>query len=177
MKNHLALSVLGIATTDVFEQLCGMIGKCECNIETSHVSVTGDVLSAVMLLSGSWVSIARVEDRLQRLKEEHQLQIALRRTGERALEGELMPYAIDLVAKDQVGILHSVVQFIQQNDIHIQDLHTHCYESAHTKTGMFSLHLVVHVPAELSIATLRADFMDFCDQMNLDAVIEPIKSS
>jgi glycine cleavage system transcriptional repressor len=40
---------------------------------------------------------------------------------------------------------------------------------------MFSVHLTVDIPATLQIAALREEFMDFCDQLNLDAVIEPIK--
>jgi glycine cleavage system transcriptional repressor len=40
---------------------------------------------------------------------------------------------------------------------------------------MFSVHLTVDIPASLQIAMLRDEFMDFCDQLNLDAVIEPIK--
>jgi len=49
------------------------------------------------------------------------------------------------------------------------------YAAAHTGTPMFSVHLTVDIPASLQIALLRDEFMDFCDQLNLDAVIEPIK--
>ncbi len=40
---------------------------------------------------------------------------------------------------------------------------------------MFSVHMNVEIPAKTQISTLREEFMDFCDQMNLDAVIEPVK--
>ena len=35
--------------------------------------------------------------------------------------------------------------------------------------------MTVEVPADSHIATLREQFMEFCDHMNLDAVIEPVK--
>jgi glycine cleavage system transcriptional repressor len=41
---------------------------------------------------------------------------------------------------------------------------------------MFSVHLTVDIPADIQIATLREEFMDFCDQLNLDAIIEPLKN-
>jgi glycine cleavage system transcriptional repressor len=35
--------------------------------------------------------------------------------------------------------------------------------------------MTLDVPADTHIATLREDFLEFCDHLNLDAVIEPIK--
>jgi len=37
------------------------------------------------------------------------------------------------------------------------------------------VHMTVEIPSRLHIATLREDFMEFCDQLNLDGVMEPIK--
>jgi glycine cleavage system transcriptional repressor len=41
---------------------------------------------------------------------------------------------------------------------------------------MFSVHMTVHVPASTHISTLREEFMEFCDELNLDALIEPVKN-
>ena len=40
---------------------------------------------------------------------------------------------------------------------------------------MFSLHMTVAVPGDHSIAALRGEFMDFCDALNLDAMLAPVK--
>ena len=40
---------------------------------------------------------------------------------------------------------------------------------------MFSLHMTIVVPAHLSVAGLRSEFMDFCDHLNFDAIMEPVK--
>ncbi|MES9861483.1 MAG: glycine cleavage system protein R, partial [Candidatus Thiodiazotropha sp. 4PDIVS1] len=57
----------------------------------------------------------------------------------------------------------------------IEDMTTSSYSAAHTGTPMFSVHLSVGIPSESQIAVLREEFMDYCDALNLDAVIEPIK--
>jgi glycine cleavage system transcriptional repressor len=41
---------------------------------------------------------------------------------------------------------------------------------------MFSVHMTVDIPASTQISALREEFMELCDQLNLDAVIEPAKS-
>ena len=77
---------------------------------------------------------------------------------------------------DQPGIVHNLAKFFSQRQINIQEMLTSSYAAAHSGTPMFSVHLTVEVPAEIQIAALREEFMDFCDQLNLDAVIEPVKT-
>jgi glycine cleavage system transcriptional repressor len=35
--------------------------------------------------------------------------------------------------------------------------------------------MTVGIPADIHIAGLREEFMDYCDDLNLDAVLEPLK--
>jgi glycine cleavage system transcriptional repressor len=41
---------------------------------------------------------------------------------------------------------------------------------------MFALSMTVNIPVRVHIATLRENFMIFCDDRNLDAIIEPYKA-
>jgi glycine cleavage system transcriptional repressor len=41
---------------------------------------------------------------------------------------------------------------------------------------MFSIQMIVNVPSRIQVASLREEFMDFCDRVNLDAILEPVKS-
>jgi glycine cleavage system transcriptional repressor len=40
---------------------------------------------------------------------------------------------------------------------------------------MFSMTMTVSVPTDTIIGQLRGDFLEFCDQLNLDSVMEPVK--
>jgi glycine cleavage system transcriptional repressor len=40
---------------------------------------------------------------------------------------------------------------------------------------MFSVQITVNIPGNLQISALRDEFMDFCDHLNLDAIMEPVK--
>ena len=40
---------------------------------------------------------------------------------------------------------------------------------------MFAVHMTLGIPADAHIATLRGDFLDYCDTQNLDATFEPIR--
>ena len=60
--------------------------------------------------------------------------------------------------------------------IDIGELSTRSYAAAHTGAQMFSVYMVVNVPSRIHVGALREEFMDFCDQMNLDAILEPVKN-
>ncbi len=86
-----------------------------------------------------------------------------------------MPYAIDAVCSDRLGVVHDIAKFMANNELQIQDLYTNTYQAANTDTKMFSVHMTINIPTDTSISVVRNDFMDFCDRLNLDAIMEPVK--
>ena len=92
-----------------------------------------------------------------------------------ALAGDVLPYAVEVVAVNQPGIVHHLASFFANRSINIEDMVTRSYSAPHTGTPMFSVNLAVGIPATTHIAMLREEFLDFCDELNLDAVMEPIK--
>jgi glycine cleavage system transcriptional repressor len=42
---------------------------------------------------------------------------------------------------------------------------------------MFSVQMSINIPANVHISGLREEFMEFCDQLNVDAIMEPVKHS
>lgn len=175
MLNHIAITVLGANRAGLIEGLMKAIRDCGCSIGDSRMTVLGDRFSMMLMLSGTWDAIAKIESMLPRL--EHQLQIKVigQRSEARKRQGNMMPYAIEVVAVDQAGIVHDITQFFAQRDIAVEDMYSGTYAAAHTGTPMFSLHMTISVPTNLSIAGLRGEFMDFCDHLNLDAIMEPVK--
>jgi glycine cleavage system transcriptional repressor len=102
--------------------------------------------------------------------------IICKRTGERSRNEQKLPYAVDVIAMDHPGIVNKLAGFFAERGINIEDMATTTYAAAHTGTPMFSVHMTVGIPSDTHIATLREEFMDYCDGLNLDAVLEPVKA-
>ena len=130
----------------------------------------------LLQVTGNWNNIAKLEDQLPGLEQRLGLTVTAHCTRERTGGRDLLPYGVDVVAMDQPGIVHNLAKFFSERQINIQEMLTSSYAAAHSGTPMFSVHMTVEVPASIQIAGLREEFMDFCDQLNLDAVIEPIKA-
>lgn len=175
MQNHLVVSALVKNSSEIIRKFSKLSKTSGCNIVDSRFKVLGHELSVMLFLSGSWDAIAKIEDMLAKLGEEYQIKILTSRTETVKLEGEAMPYAVDVVGLDQSGTLFDIADFMSSNKLIIQEMSSNTYEASLTGAKMFSLHMMVHIPSDTSIAVIRGDFIEFCDRLNLDAIMEPVK--
>jgi predicted amino acid-binding ACT domain protein len=97
------------------------------------------------------------------------------RTGPKALQSNLLPYVVEVVAADKAGILFQLADFFDRQGITIESLHSSRYRAMQTGAEMFTAQVTVGIPANMHIAALRDDFMEFCDHLNLDAIMDPMK--
>ena len=175
MQNLLAISAMGEHRPALIEPIVKAFSDCGCSIAESRMAVLGNRFMMMVLLSGTWDAIAKIEAMLPRLEQELDISVIAERADARASSPNLMPYAVEVIAVDQVGIAHQIVQFFARRDINIEDMFSGNYTAAHTGTPMCSLHMTISIPTDISIAAMRSEFMDFCDQLNLDAIMEPVK--
>ncbi|MGE0386115.1 MAG: glycine cleavage system protein R [Gammaproteobacteria bacterium] len=173
--NFLVVSVTGGNQPGLVDACAELIRESGCNIVDSRMTVLGSEAAMMFLVSGTWNAIVKLEDTLPRLEKRHKVHVYCKRTTPRAAATNLMPYAVEVVASDRPGIVADIAHFFTTRDISVEEMHSSTYPAAHTGTPMFSLHLTISVPTDTSIAALRGDFLEFCDQLNLDAIMEPVK--
>nr|VFJ99127.1 MAG: glycine cleavage system transcriptional repressor [Candidatus Kentron sp. H]VFJ99318.1 MAG: glycine cleavage system transcriptional repressor [Candidatus Kentron sp. H]VFK03970.1 MAG: glycine cleavage system transcriptional repressor [Candidatus Kentron sp. H] len=175
METYFVLSALGEDRPGIVTHLSQMILDCGGNIKDSRMATLGSEFAIIMLISGNWNAIAKIENALPRIAGKLKLTIQNKRTEPRENIWNLIPYGAEVIAMDHPGIVRDVADFFFQRKINIEDLYTSTYAAPHTGTVMFSLHMTVGMPADMSIAALRGEFMDFCDDLNLDAMLAPVK--
>ena len=170
------ISAIGQDRPGIVDRITRYIFEHDLNISDSRMSVLGGEFAIQMLVVGPWNEIAKFESMIPELESSLDLSIVARRTDIRPRNQQLLPYVVDVVALDNPGIVHHLANFFSQRNINIEELTTTSYAAPHTGTPMFAVNLEVGVPADIQISELRDDFMQFCDTMNLDAVLEPAKN-
>jgi glycine cleavage system transcriptional repressor len=176
VKNFLVVSALGADRPGLVNELSRVIMECDCTILDSRMTVLGSELAIILLAQGNWNTLAKLEVQLKRLEHPLGMTIFSKRTELRRPRTNLVPYAIEVISINRAGLIHSLTNFFLSRSISIEDLVTRSYIAPHTGTPMFSVNMAVGIPTDTHIALLREEFMDFCDELNLDAVMEPIKS-
>lgn len=175
MKQLIAISAVGGDRIGLVHDLSKVVADCGGSISESRMTALGNEFAMLLLVAGNWHSIARIETELAKLAEASGISVQVRRTGERPAREDMVPYSVDVVCIDQAGIVSGLSGFFAARGIDIGELSTRCYAAAHTGAQMFSVYMVVNVPARVHVGALREEFMDFCDEMNLDAILEPVK--
>lgn len=175
MSKHLVITAVGDDRPGIVNDLTRHLLDSGCNISDSRMTILGGEFALILLLSGNWNSIAKIEETLPRVADKLGLTLGLKRTEPRKKRGNLLSYHVDALAIDQPGLVHRVADFFSSRNINIETLNTDSYNAAHTGTPMFAISMTVNIPADQSIAQIREQYLDFCDNLNMDGMMEPVR--
>ena len=171
----LVVSALVENTAQVVRNLTKVVLDCGGNIKESRMAALGSDFAMLLLVSGNWHTMNKLEQDLARYAETEGLVMQVKRTEPRVFARELLPYAVDVVGLDQPGVVYNLSYFFAARNVEIGDVTTRTYQANATGTPMFSVQMLINIPASVHISGLREEFMEFCDQLNVDAIIEPVK--
>ena len=176
MKQLIVLSAVGTDKSGVVKDISKAILDCGGNIEESRMAALGAEFAVLLLISGNWHTLTKLEKALDGLTRKDGLTITIKKTGERNDLENCLPYGVDVVCLDQPGIVFHLSEFFAARNIEIADLATRKYGAAHTGAPMFSVQMTINIPGDAPIAQLRDEFLDLCEQLNLDSILEPVKA-
>ena len=175
LNNFLVITASGEDQVGLVDRLSSKIAESGCNIEESRMAVLGGEFALIMLLSGPWNALSKLDGQMELLGDQLALTIIRKRTHKRVHNKPSLPYSVEVVAMDHPGIVRNLAAFFSKNGINIEELQTDTYPAPHTGTMMFSVTMTVGIHADIHISTLRGNFLDYCDDLNLDASFEPAR--
>jgi glycine cleavage system transcriptional repressor len=172
MEKLLAITAIGPDRAGVIRDLSQAVSGSGGSIRESRMIALGSDFAVLMLVAGNWHSVNKIRDRLTQLQRDTGVAVTVRDTEPRSLEPSA-PYNVDVVALDQEGIVLRLSSFFANRNLEIAEMNTRRYNAPHTGAAMFSVQMTVNLPGTVHVATLREEFLDFCDEHNLDAIMEP----
>ncbi len=175
---QLVLTVLGNNHPDLIIELTRTIKEAKCTVVESRMTELGHQFAGHLMVEGNWNHIARLENGLETMASRFELKIHTMRAEETELEAKEepgLPYAIDIFATDQINNINDLSEFLASRGVSILDISSSRYPAPYTTAPLFLAHMIVRIPQGMRIVSLRDEFLDFCDQMNLDAILEPVK--
>ena len=175
VDNQLLIQALAPSSQSPLLALARRIADAGCNLSESRVSTIGTEISLMLLASGAWDALAKLETALTKLARDESLRLVHYRTSPRENSAHLLPYLVEVVAADRPGIVAGVVEFFSQHDISVEQLNSTRYQAMQTGADMFQAQFTIGIPADIHIAALRDDFLELCDGLNLDAIMDPVK--
>jgi glycine cleavage system transcriptional repressor len=172
MTNNLVISALGNDKPGIVNELSKTILDQGGNISESRMTVLGGEFAMMLLVTGSDDCINNIISKLEQTGENLNLTLIAKETQPQESKQKRVPYQITVVSMDHPGIVHNISDFLSSRNLNIEEIETKTYPAAHTGTAMFSLDMIISVPADSSVKQLRDEFIVFCDDLNLDASLE-----
>jgi glycine cleavage system transcriptional repressor len=174
---QLAITILGSQQCRFMAEILPAIRDCKCHVLEIRSSRVGQATAAYLLIQGNWNQIAKFESSLELIQKRLDLKIQLLRTETEVKDKaqEYLPYTLETISLDQENIIESIATFLLDREIEIAEITGSSYQAPYLQSLVFSSKFVVLVPASVSLLMLREEFMDLCDQLNVDAILEPIK--
>ncbi len=174
MSSYLVVSALGENQKGLVNEITSLACSSGCNIVDSRMTLLGNEFAVIMLLRGEWNALAKMEHHLPAVASRLGLTTMIQRTTAPRPETHRLPYQVQVIARDNPGIIKHIAHFFHEHDIDIVDLQSDSYPAPQTGAPMVILNLLINIHSSTKIADMRADFLAFCDQLNLEMTLEPL---
>ena len=172
MTNNLVISALGNDKPGLVNELSKAILDHGGNITESRMMVLGGEFAIMLRVTGNQECISNINSNLETMGKTLGLTLIAKETKPQLSDQKRLPYQVTVVSMDHPGIVHNITDFLSSRNLNIEEIETKTYPAAHTGTPMFSLDMIISVPADNSVRGLRDEFIVFCDDLNLDASLE-----
>jgi len=171
-EHYLVITASGTDKSGILADISKLCSQNKCNILDSKVTIAGEHCALFFWIAGPWHGIAKLEGLLPARYNQTDLELQIKRTQNPLPSSSHLPYSVQLTSIDRPGIIKDISQFFAQRRINIEDLSTSLYIAAKTNIQMCTLECLVRIPKKVSIASLRDEFLDYCDEFNLDATLD-----
>jgi len=176
---QLAITVLGNNQINFIAEILPVVRDCNCNILEIRSSHLGQSAAAYLLIQGNWNQIAKFENNLDNIQKRLEIKIHSLRPDQKDKDKDkskdCVPYSLETISLDKNSVIESITSFLFDRDIDIEEISGSSYQAPYIQTSVFSTKFIILIPPQLHLLSLREEFLDFCDQSNIDAILEPIK--
>ncbi|MFW5443283.1 MAG: glycine cleavage system protein R [Methylococcaceae bacterium] len=172
---QLTVTALGNTSTHFIAEILASVSSCNCNVIELRLSHLAESTACYLLVDGNWHHIAKLESIFESLQNRLEIQIHTLRPETSHKKSNGIPYSMETISVDRNNVIEDITAFLIERNITIEEINASCYQAAYIQTPLFSTKFVLLIPPEIRLIALRDEFLDFCDTLNIDAIIEPIK--
>ncbi len=170
---QLVISTLGKDHPGIVNRFTETMAEYQVNIGDSRmVSLCGQ-FAMIMLVQVSEDKLDEFRHDLPGICDEMGLSVTVGVGGKEVeVEGDGIPYRIRTYAMDQLGLVHRISHVLHGYGANIVQLDTHLGHGPHTGTPLFSMDMVVIIPSDVRLKTVREKLEGLSEELNCDLDID-----
>ncbi|MGR8934891.1 MAG: glycine cleavage system protein R [Gammaproteobacteria bacterium] len=173
---QLAITLLGQDQQRLLTEILSAVSDCNCKVIDLRATRCGELTMGGLLIEGNWNHIAKFENTLSVLEKRFSLKIQMQRIEKNELHHDKsLAYAVETFGMEQNNVLSYITAFLFEREIVINEISSCTYQAPYTGSPVLSTKLIIFIPAHISFLRFREDFFDFCDNLNVDVMLDIIK--
>ncbi|QLE85432.1 glycine cleavage system transcriptional repressor [Shewanella sp. Scap07] len=171
MSNHLVITALGSDRPGIVSRFARLASECDCDIVDSRMALFGNEFTLIMMMSGSWASITKMETSLPALSVELELMTVTKRTSKHTPLNYVSRLEVTFNGKDQRGTMKRITQFLADRSLDLAAVRSHAEEDSDGNPTQ-NVFLTINVPEKVDIDKLEVSIAELATDMSLSCHIE-----
>jgi len=175
-RAHAILTIVGRDRPGIVHAFSEWILNEGGNIEESRMTQLGGDFAAIVLVSGSADTIAKLEGTCSGFETAQNMTVLCRTVAGMPVSPQepVLRYCLSATSLDHAGIVHRVTRLLSGRGINIVSAETETKAAPFTGTPVFQFQAEVDIPASVSINGLRAELKELGEAQSIDVSLEPM---
>ncbi|QYJ73717.1 MULTISPECIES: glycine cleavage system protein R [Shewanella] len=175
MTNYLVVTAMGSDRPGIVSKLARLASDCDCDIVDSRMALFGNEFTLIMMVSGSWAAITKIEAALPPLSVEMELLTVMKRTSRHTPQNYVSRIEVEFHGKDQRGTMKRITQFLADRSLDLAAVRSNAEE---TEAGDSIQHvfLAINIPEKVELDKLEKSIHELASDMSLACQIKRMQS-
>jgi len=165
---------MGADRPAIVSKFARLASECDCDIVDSRMALFGNEFTLIMMLSGSWASITKIESTLPSLSVELELMTVMKRTSKHTATHYVSRLDVNFSGSDQRGTMKKITQFLADRSLDLGAVRSHAEEDDTGKPTQ-NIALTINVPEKVDLATLESSMYELATELSLDCTLEHLQ--
>lgn len=180
-RHRVLINIVADSTVDMPQLLAEIVERSGGTIDFCRFNNFADKAMVILVLSGEWAMPAHTEKLIESLRVQHPAPAVEFLFRSLASDPELvmqqLALSVQVVAVYANDILPNMLRFFITEGVRVIDTYVEKFVSSHSNVVMITLGMTVAVTdANIHLSGLRERFLEYCDILNADGMIELEKS-
>ncbi len=172
MSQELVVTAVGPDRPGIASDFSGHVHAAGANLADSRMINLRGHFALLALVEGTPDVLENVKKRLRDAASTIDLTFEFS-AAPRADHRKGVPFRLKTYSMDQPGIVHRITSFLRDRNINVEELETTLESAPFMGTPVFTMEILMLVPAGSSVKELRRSLEELGDTLNCDVDLDP----
>ena len=172
MSHELVVTAVGPDRPGIASDFTGHVHAAGANLADSRMVNLRGHFALLALVEGDGEALEALKGRLRAAASSLGLTFEFS-AAPRADARKGVPFRLKTYSMDQPGIVHKLTTFLREQHINVEELETRLESAPFMGTPVFTMEIVMLVPAAANVKALRHALEELGDTLNCDIDLDP----